>query len=269
LAKSLDNLPIPSIGILGGMGPLAGAQLMREVILATKAESDQQHLPILNLCWPQKIEDRTDYILTLEKVQNIKSSVHPIPNPGKTIGLYLHQLSIMGATVAGIACNTTHAPPIMNAIRLIIKELNSKIKIIPLVGETIKHLQKTTPPGSPVGILSTTGTYLAKIYSNPIQNAGYKVVLPQQKSDQEKVHDTIYHPQHGIKTFPNGPWNISIDHLNHAIEDLEERGAKTIILGCTELSLVKKSLRGNSQKLDPLEILAKRLIEEFKKTQRP
>ena len=227
------------------MGPLAGVQLMRELILATEARSDQQHLPILHLCWPQKIKDRTDYLQAVEKGPEGESSSKPIPNPGNTIGLYLHQLSVMGATVAGIACNTAHAPPIMEATELILKEQNSKIQIIPLVGETIKFLQHTAPPGSPVGILSTTGTYLTKIYSNPIQNAGFKVILPHQMQDQEKIHDTIYHPKHGIKTLPNGPWDIAIVNLNQAIEDLEERGAKTIILGCTELSLVKKSLKGN------------------------
>ena len=35
-----------SIGILGGMGPLATADLLRKIVLLTKAEKDGEHIRI-------------------------------------------------------------------------------------------------------------------------------------------------------------------------------------------------------------------------------
>ena len=47
-----------TIGILGGMGPMATVDLMKKIILATPAKVDQEHIPMLvdNNC---RIPDRT------------------------------------------------------------------------------------------------------------------------------------------------------------------------------------------------------------------
>lgn len=37
-----------TIGIIGGMGPMATVDLMKKVILATDAREDQEHIPILS-----------------------------------------------------------------------------------------------------------------------------------------------------------------------------------------------------------------------------
>lgn len=59
-----------TIGIVGGMGPLATAELFRKLILLTKADKDSEHIHILIDNYPQ-IPDRAAAIL--------KGAESPVP----------------------------------------------------------------------------------------------------------------------------------------------------------------------------------------------
>ena len=50
------------IGILGGMGPEATSELFSLIIKNTKAQNDQDHIPVLIYNNP-KIPDRTQFII--------------------------------------------------------------------------------------------------------------------------------------------------------------------------------------------------------------
>ena len=50
------------IGILGGVGPYAGLDLVRKIFDNTIAESDHEHLPVILYSVPQLVPDRTDFI---------------------------------------------------------------------------------------------------------------------------------------------------------------------------------------------------------------
>lgn len=51
-----------TIGIIGGMGPLATTDLFRKIVVNTKANTDQEHLRIL-IDNNTNIPDRTAYII--------------------------------------------------------------------------------------------------------------------------------------------------------------------------------------------------------------
>ena len=54
----------PSIvGIVGGVGPLAGLDLQHKIVAQTIARRDQDHLPVISVSWPGPIPDRTEYLL--------------------------------------------------------------------------------------------------------------------------------------------------------------------------------------------------------------
>ncbi len=60
-----------TIGILGGMGPLATVDFMHKIISLTPAQRDQDHLPLLVYSVPQ-IPDRTACLL-----DNLESPLNP------------------------------------------------------------------------------------------------------------------------------------------------------------------------------------------------
>ncbi|MBT8073778.1 MAG: aspartate racemase, partial [Xanthomonadales bacterium] len=83
------------IGIVGGVGPYAGLDLVRNIFDQTLARTDQEHLDVVMLSMPSSITDRTEYLIG----QNGE-------NPGLGIADVIKRLEAAGATVAGIPCNT-------------------------------------------------------------------------------------------------------------------------------------------------------------------
>jgi aspartate racemase len=51
------------IGIVGGVGPYAGLDLLRKVYDNTVAGKDQDHLDVVMISVPAAIPDRTAYLL--------------------------------------------------------------------------------------------------------------------------------------------------------------------------------------------------------------
>ena len=93
------------IGIVGGAGPYAGLDLAQKILQQTQANNDQDYLPTLLISTPDLIEDRTSFLLG----ENSR-------NPAHAISRNLLDLKALGVTVAGIPCNTAHAPAIQNEI---------------------------------------------------------------------------------------------------------------------------------------------------------
>ncbi|NLZ01157.1 MAG: aspartate/glutamate racemase family protein, partial [Pirellulaceae bacterium] len=83
------------LGILGGMGPEATANLYQEIVRLTPAEKDQDHIPTLIFSFPQT-PDRTTAI------QNNDRSIIPYLVEGTT------RLEKAGASLIALPCNTVH-----------------------------------------------------------------------------------------------------------------------------------------------------------------
>ena len=73
------------IGILGGVGPLAGVLLHEKIVKGTKAKSDQDHFDIVHMCLPQYVSDRTDYLLAVAD----DSKQATLPNPALGLPSFL------------------------------------------------------------------------------------------------------------------------------------------------------------------------------------
>jgi len=84
-----------NIGIIGGMGPLATADLFRKIICMTKAASDQEHIHIV-IDNNTEIPDRTRAILY--------GGATPLPALARSA----LKLEVMGADLLLMACNTAH-----------------------------------------------------------------------------------------------------------------------------------------------------------------
>ena len=81
-----------TLGILGGLGPIATAYFMELLIQMTKAEKDQDHLQMIIYNMPQ-IPDRTAYILGKSRGKSCKRN----DKTGETVGctrsrLHCHSL---------------------------------------------------------------------------------------------------------------------------------------------------------------------------------
>ncbi len=84
-----------TLGILGGMGPLATADLFEKIIRNTKADTDAQHIRVYIDNNPQ-IPDRTAFIMG--------SGADPRPEMNASA----RKLEAMGADILLMPCNTAH-----------------------------------------------------------------------------------------------------------------------------------------------------------------
>jgi len=238
------------IGIVGGVGSYAGIDLIRKIYDQTNVACDQDHMPVAMLSIPHKIPDRTDFL-----IGNIKR------NPGIAIADIINSLTNIGAKIIGIACNAAHAPAIFDCILENIGNKKGDLVILHLIEEVVKYIKDTYPNIKSVGILSTTGTFKARIYPRLFERHEIKTIQVSEEIQETYVHPAIYNQQYGVKTNSRPVNKRAASNLKIATSYLIKKGAKAIVLGCTEipLAITEKEINGLPI-IDATYILARALI---------
>jgi aspartate racemase len=241
------------IGIIGGMGPHAGLDLARKVIEETAANSDQEHLPMALLSLPGDIVDRTAFVLGQVDV-----------NPGSAIAQVALGLERLGATVAGMACNSAHAPIILEEVHRVLAHAGSRLRLLHLIDEAIDFLAALPVPPKRVGVLSTTSVYRLGLYRDALQRAGFEAIVPTPAEQEGVVHAAVYDPVYGVKAVSSPVHPRARANLLVAVETLAARGAEAVLLGCTEMPIaLPDRCVGQLPLFDPTRILARALIREW------
>ena len=219
------------LGVIGGLGPMATAYFMELVTDMTDAATDQEHLQMLIYSAPS-IPDRTRYILD-------NTSENPLPEMLR-IGNVLAQ---QGAQRIAIPCVTAH---------YFFEKLESGIPvpIINGVGETALHLKNHGI--TKVGIMATDGTVKSRVFHRELEKLGIEAVTPS-AARQADVMRLIFDDIKAGKP-------VDMEKFEGIAEELRANGAQAIILGCTELSLIKRAHAIGAGFLDAMEILAQQAI---------
>lgn len=218
-------------GVIGGLGPAATAYFMELVIRMTDAQCDQDHLEMMIYNSP-KIPDRTAYILGESR-----------ENPAEPMIAIGRKLAEQGADYISIPCITAH---------YFHKELteNIPVPIIHAVYETGVEIQRHGI--QKVGIMATDGTIQSRIFQKQLEEMGMQGILP----------DPVYQGYVMDLIFKNVKAGIRADceRFQMVAEHLRNRGAEIIVLGCTELSLIKRDYEIGGGFIDALEVLAQRTV---------
>lgn len=239
------------IGVVGGMGPYAGLDLVKKIFDQTVAARDQDHLDVILLSTPS-VPDRTRFLLEGRG-----------ENPAHAIVQVLRTLESSGAVVAGIPCNTAHSPRILDVVLQELKAGKSPLRLLSIIEETIRHIRERFPNLRKVGVLSTTGTLRTKIYSDPLRQHGFDVREPGEALQGECVQRAIYDVSYGIKAESNPVTPKARSDIERALRFLADEGAEVIVLGCTELPLaISEPVMFGLPVIDPTLLLARALIRE-------
>src|SRR5262245_32990820 len=91
-----------TIGIVGGVGPYAGLDLVKKIFDNTEAQRDQEHLDVLLINSPRLIDDRTNYILAVRDGKVATDPALDPANPGCGIVACIRKLAAAGAEVVGV-----------------------------------------------------------------------------------------------------------------------------------------------------------------------
>lgn len=237
------------IGVVGGVGPYAGLDLMRKIFDQTRAVPDQDHLPVAMLSVPHRIADRTAYVLGETET-----------NPGLAIAEIVARLATLGAEVIGIPCNTAHVPAIFDCIRAGVEPLSGMI-LLHMIEEVASYLGQAHPGARRVGVISTTGTFKTKLYPELMSKQGIEVIQVPEEVQARNVQPAIYDSEYGIKVNASPVSTWATEKLRKAVDYLVQQGAEAIILGCTELPLAipDREMKGVPV-VDPAWVLARALI---------
>ena len=221
-----------TIGILGGMGPLATCDLFSKIIQITDASCDQEHVRI---CIDNKTEisDRTNAI--------IRHGKDPVPEMVKSAV----RLQSFGADVLIMPCNTAHY--FYDRILPFVD-----IPFLSMIDETAKVISDRGL--RKVGLLATDGTLQTAVYEKAFKKRGISIMVPPPEN-QVHIMDLIYN---GVKA---GNKEIDTKPTKKTIEDLFRKGAQTLVLGCTELPVAFDLYGFDYPKTDPTLILASRAVQ--------
>ncbi len=228
------------LGVIGGLGPIATAHFMELIIQMTEAETDQENLDMIIYSFP-RIPDRTAYILDHSK----ESPLPPMIQIGRA-------LAEQGADHIAIPCITAH---------YFCKQLNEGIglPIISGVAETVAHLKEQGITAA--GIMATDGTITSGLFTKELQAAGITPIVPSKERQTDVMH-LIYK---NVKA--NKP--AEMDRFFAVRDELCAQGAQAIILGCTELSLIKRDYAIGAGFIDAMEVLARQSLVRCEKAIKP
>lgn len=220
-----------TLGVLGGLGPMATAYFLQLVIQMNEAETDQEHIEVILHSKPQ-IPDRTGYILG-------RSKDNPMPQMAE-VG---KKLAAQGAQVIAIPCITAH---------YFQKQLEEEvgIPILNAIEETALYLEKAGV--TKAGIMATDGTVESKLFQKTLEKHHIECVLPN-KENQSKVMHLIYENVKAGK-------EVEMPLFEEISKGLSADGAQVILLACTELSLIKRDYPLSAGFLDVMEVLARKAV---------
>lgn len=217
-------------GVIGGLGPEATLELLRRVLRFTPSEEDQDHIPVLLYNNP-RVPSRT------------KAVLEGGPSPEPALVAMAQKLQQIGADFLVLPCNSAHL--YLSKIRQAVD-----VPVLSMLDLVREHLE-TTPAGS-VGLLATTNTVQTGLYDAVL--AGREVVLPQSR-EQAAVMAVIADVKAGRLS------SMERERCFDLAWSLVERGATTVVLGCTELSLIASGDERLAWLVDPLDLLAQTMVD--------
>lgn len=226
---ALNGAPPPderaAIGVLGGLGPYAGLDLVRAVFDQTDARADQEHLPVALLSFPGRIPDRATWLAD-------PSAPSPLPAMMEV----LRRLDDAGCAVAGVPCNTAHAPALYDRLVDGLAADGRALRLLHIVDAIVERVREVAPGARRVGVLATTSSVENRLHEAGLEAAGMEALVPDAEH-QARVQLSIYGPEWGLKAQSAPPDPRARAALLDAADHLIGRGADAVILGCTELPL--------------------------------
>jgi aspartate racemase len=217
-----------TIGILGGMGPRATVYFEQKLL--DKLEGPDQSLPRIVVVNDGTIPDRTAFLCS--------GGSDPLP----TLRQNVRALSLLGANIVCMPCNTAHADRILGRLQA---ELS-----LPIVDMPSAAIQQATLQGHRhMLVLGTSGTKASGVYT--CRANGATIMYPALLT-QAKVDKLI------LDTKACGYVERNRDALMAIVNDSV---CDAVILACTELSMLNKGLATSKPVVDALEALADECIK--------
>ena len=231
---------IKRLGVLGGMGPAASAEFMIRLVAQTPAKRDQDHIP--TILWSDtSVPDRS--------VSMRNGDDKPLPYLLSGIqGLVSARCNLIV-----IPCNTAHL-----WFKEMEKQASWNAKIVHIVDSVADALRDVNVVNSKIGVMGTQATVELGLYQYRLNKLGWDCIVP-----TKLEMDTLVQP--AIDLIKANQIETAHSMLMTVIHSLISRGAKAVVLGCTEIPLsVREDRLQDTPIIKSIDSLVKSAIKEFK-----
>jgi aspartate racemase len=246
--------PPGMVGILGGMGPAAGADFVRLFVQACTELMQAAGLPVSDQAYP---EHWLAQVPVPDRSAALRRADLP-PRPLEAMKQVAARLGALGARTLAIACNTAHA------WHGSLQECFPDLEVIHGVREVATELARREV--SAVGLLATEGTYGSRLYQDALEAAGVRCHLPE-AHERQRLMQGIYN---GVKAGDLEFARVSFESVAQAVA--QRHGCSTLVMGCTEIPLALTPGPGTPGLVlvDPAQWIARALaLRAYRVTQPP
>ncbi len=227
-----------TIGILGGMGPVASADTYRELVEICQKKynaSEDRDFPHI-IFYSVPLIDLTH--------KGFSGSETPQKRIKDRLVLELKKLQGAGAEIIMVDCTTVH-----HFFRDLQKTIS--VPLIDLIGITVEHIKRRNYWR--IAVLCSATSRAVGLYTNPLEREGIEV-LNTSEDEQKSVNKAILAVMSG---------SVSREHitkLNDIIERFLREGAQGIIIGCTEISHIGKDLNSKASYVDSRSLALEKIL---------
>lgn len=234
------------VGILGGMGPAAGADFARLFVQACADHMRALRIPVSDQAFP---EHWLAQVPVPDRSTALESPGLGGHQPLDPMLQAMGKLAALGATTVAVACNTAHA------WHGALQERFPQLEVLHVAREVARALADRGV--REVGLLATEGTYRAGLYDQALRQAGLQCHIPLAE-ERERLMQGIYH---GVKA---GNLPLARECFASVAQALARRHRlSTLVLGCTEIPLALGAVPGMEglDLVDPAALLARALAQ--------
>ena len=220
------------------MGPEATVDFMKRVIEATNAEDDADHI--------RMIVDNNPQVPS-----RIKAIVEGTgESPASHLVEMAQNLEYHGVDFLVMPCNTAHY--YYNEI-----SASVTVPVMNMINLTVEAIMKENPGIRIVGLLASDAVLKTKLYHKSFEAEDVKLIQPAPERQQNLMKS--------IRQIKKGKYGkYEQEALQSASADLEKSGAETLIIGCTELSVIWNDSAGKTIAFDSSQVLAEATVKAAK-----
>jgi len=202
-------------GVIGGLGPLAGADVLFKLIQASPARSNSEHF---------------DVVFEQHPFRNANASCVATTERKLYIFDMIRDFERRGVTTVLLPCFLSHT---------FIRELqeNVSVQIVDMVEALHEHVVRCFPSIRRVGVLSSDYVRDERLFERYFGAPEFEILYPPRgaSGDIDLVTTAVY-GEGGIKS--GGLNGRPVERLREACADLIAQGAELILPGMTEVGLV-------------------------------
>jgi aspartate racemase len=224
---------VKTIGIIGGMGPQATAELYMAVV----GIFQQRYGARYDADFPRMLIHSVPAPEVVERLEDERALAAMLGDSART-------LEASGAELIAIACNTAHVvhPAVAAAVAVPVLDLPD-----------LSACAVARAGHRRVGLLATGLTIDRGLYSEPCQRQGLELLVPDAEQ-RERLTSVIMAVLGGDELGP------AREHMAQLLGEFAARGADSALLGCTDLGPVARGVLEPLPVLDTTDVLAEALV---------